>query len=91
MLGSASLINGEAAIVIPEHFEMVTVPEGLTVQLTPRGAWLQLFAESLTPGMLKVRDADGRSGTFDYFIQGVRKGYENEPVIRDRRVTGGQQ
>lgn len=83
--GSAELINGEAVITLPDHFGMVTSTNGLTVQLTPRGAWLQLYATSVTVAKVTVREAEGRNGKFDYLVQGIRLGYENTPVLRERR------
>jgi len=35
---------------------------------------------------LIVREATGQSGTFDYVINGVRKGYEDYQVIRDAKA-----
>ena len=82
--GSAELVNGQAVITLPDHFGMVTSTNGLTVQLTPRGAWLQLYATAVSVNGITVRETEGRSGKFDYLVQGVRLGYENLPVIRDR-------
>jgi hypothetical protein len=56
----------------------------LTVQLTPRGHWLQLYVVELNTAQLVVRDADGRSGTFDYLVHGVRRGAKHYEVIRPR-------
>lgn len=83
--GSAELVNGQAVITLPDHFGMVTCTNGLTVQLTPRGAWLQMYATAVSVNGITVRETEGRSGTFDYLVQGVRLGYENTPVIRDRQ------
>jgi len=83
--GTAELVEGEAVIWLPEHFGLVTSPEGLTVSLAPVGEWLQLYVAEKSPGRLAVREASGKGGRFDYLVQGVRKGYENYQVIRDRR------
>jgi len=83
--GTAQLINGEAVIVLPEHFSLVTNDEGLTVQLTPLGEWLQLYVVQKNTKQLIVREAQGKSGQFDYLVQGVRKGYENHRVIQDKQ------
>lgn len=88
--GSAEVINGEVVINLPDHFGMVTSTNGLTVQLTPRGTWLQLYVTEVSVAKITVREAGGRSGKFDYLVQGVRLGYENSPVIRDRRKQGGK-
>ncbi len=88
--GSASLTNGEAIIELPEHFRMVTGVNGVTAQVTPRGEWLQLYVVTADARRLVVRDAQGKNGQFDYLVQGVRKGYENQQVIRERQQSGGK-
>lgn len=82
--GTAKLINGEAVINLPEHFSLVTKDEVLTVQLTPRGEWLQLYLVKTSTKQIIVREASGKSGQFDYLAQGIRKGFENHQVIRDK-------
>ncbi|MBI1744042.1 hypothetical protein HYR54_13395 [Candidatus Acetothermia bacterium] len=57
---------------------------GLTIQLTPRGEWLQLYVVQLNTKQIVVQEAQGKSGQFDYLVQGVRKGYENHQVIQDK-------
>jgi hypothetical protein len=80
--GSGQLQSGKAVIALPEHFGLVTQTSGLTIQLTPRGEWLQLYVVELDTAQLVVREAQGKSGAFDYLIHGVRKGYEQYEVIR---------
>lgn len=82
--GTAQLINGEAVIELSEHFSLVTNDQGLTVQLTPLGELLQLYVVQKSTKQIIVREANGKSGQFDYLVQGVRKGYENHQVIRDK-------
>ena len=83
--GSGQLQSGKAVLALPEHFGLVTEPSGLTVQLTPRGEWLQLYVVELDTAQLVVREAQGKSGTFDYLIQGVRRDSEPHEVIRTKR------
>lgn len=83
--GSGQLQSGKAMLALPEHFALVTATEGLTVQLTPRGEWLQLYVVELDTARLVVREAQGKSGAFDYLIHGVRRGYEQHEVIRTKR------
>ena len=83
--GSCQLQSGKAVLALPEHFGLVTATQGLTVQLTPRGEWLQLYVVELDTAQLVVREAQGKSGAFDYLIQGVRRGSEPHEVIRTRR------
>ena len=82
--GTAQLVDGEAVVNLPQHFSLVTSDEGLTVQLTPVGEWLQLYVVEKGTQRIVVREANGKNGQFDYIVQGVRKGYENHEVIRDK-------
>jgi hypothetical protein len=84
--GTAQLVNGEAVISLSEHFSLVTNDEGLTVQLTPVGEWLQLYVVEKGTQRVIVREANGKNGQFDYLIQGVRKGYENHQVIQEKEA-----
>jgi hypothetical protein len=83
--GSGQLQSGKTVLALPEHFGLVTENSGLTVQLTPRGEWLQLYVVELDTAQLIVREAQGKSGAFDYLICGVRRGSEQHEVIRTKR------
>jgi hypothetical protein len=85
--GTATLVNGAAVIDLPEHFGRVTEESGLTVQLTPRGEWLQLFVVQLSPTKLVVKEASHRKGHFDFQVQGVRRGYADYQVVRDKTLA----
>jgi hypothetical protein len=53
------------------------------VQLTPVGSWGQLYVAEKSPSRLVVRLPPGGTDLeFDYFVQGVRKGYLNYQVER---------
>jgi hypothetical protein len=82
--GTAELVNGKAVIELPEHFSLVTAEKGLTVQLTPRGEWLQSFVVSVTPQKLVLGEGKRKSGKLDYIVQGVRKTYADFEPIRSR-------
>ena len=71
-------------IELPEHFALVTAEQGLTVQLTPIGEWLQLYVVELSPHRLVVREAQGKAGKFFYLIQGIRRGYEGFQAVQPR-------
>src|SRR5262249_18849741 len=60
--GSGQLRSGKAVVALPEHFGLVTAVEGLTIQLTPRGEWLQLYVVKLDTAQCVVREAQGKSG-----------------------------
>ena len=81
--GAADLLRGEAVVALPDHFALVTADEGLTVQLAPEGTWLSLYVAEKDVDRVVVREAEGRSGRFSYFVQGVRKGFENQAVLQD--------
>ncbi len=83
--GTGHLVNGKAVLELPEHFRLVTDTQGLTIHLTARGAWLQLYVVELDTAQIVVREAQGQSGAFDYLIHGVRRGYEQHEVIRTKR------
>jgi hypothetical protein len=77
--GTASIVNHEAVIVIPEDFRMVTDEEGLTIQVTPIGAYSQVYVESKDLNQIVIRGS--RDVPFDYMINGVRRAFKNfEPV-----------
>ena len=80
--GTADMFNGEITIELPEYFSLVTSDEFMTVQLTPNGEWLQLYVVEKDARHLVIREASGKSGQFDYFVQGVRLGFEDHEVIR---------
>ena len=81
--GTARTVQGEAVIELPGYFARLTEPERLTVQLTPVGSWGQLYVAEKTPQRLVVRLPPGSTDLeFDYFVQGVRKGYLNYQVER---------
>jgi hypothetical protein len=46
-----------------------------------------LYIAAQSAERLVVREGSGKSGRFHYFVQGVRKGYENHRVIRDRALA----
>ena len=75
--GTARVTNGKATIHLPEHFAAQVESEGVTVQLTPTGQWLELYTTDKTPQKITVWEAGGRTGSFDYRVYGVRKGFGN--------------
>ncbi|MCX6005414.1 MAG: hypothetical protein NT082_07075 [Chloroflexi bacterium] len=85
--GIAQIVNGQTTIQLPGHFAKVTSEQGITIQLTPVGKWLQLYVLEKSTSTVTIAEATGQSGNFDYFIQGIRKGYENFEVERPRTAT----
>ena len=86
--GTGRLDAGEVIIELPEHFAFTTSSEALiTVQVTPRQECEGLYVVEATPEFIVIREMkNGTSNAeFDFFIQGVRAGYEDNEVIRDKR------
>jgi len=96
--GTAKLVNGQAWIEFPDHFSVIINAETLTVQATPQSASSKGLAvvKKNTNGVL-VKELFSGNGNYkiDYYIQAVRKGYENFRVIRDaseyQRQNNGQE
>jgi hypothetical protein len=84
--GTAKLVDGEAVIHLPEHFSLVTSTEGITVQLTCLDECKGLRVAQKSDTQITVKELlSGRSSAkFDYLVQGVRRGFEKEPVIESR-------
>jgi hypothetical protein len=85
--GTAKTVNGEAVIELPGYFSRITERERMTVQLTPIGAPGQLYISEKSPERVIIKAADGAKDVeFDYFVQGVRKGYLDYQVERDNNL-----
>jgi type II secretory pathway pseudopilin PulG len=80
--GMADCQNNEATIVFPDYFRLVTGENGLTAQLTPRLKSINLYIKELNNEKLVVGCGD--AGSFDYLVNGLRKGYENHQVVRSK-------
>lgn len=85
--GTARLVNGEASIEFSEHFTLMLAEQGMTVILTPLSAESKGIAvvEKSTRG-IRVRELMQGHGdySFDWEVKGVRKGYEDFVVVRDK-------
>ena len=85
--GSARLQAGAARVRLDPTFAHVTNPDvGLTVQVTPRGTFANLYVTSVTTDELVVAgdDPNGRGVEFDYRVNGLRIGFEDVPIVRSR-------
>jgi hypothetical protein len=83
--GTAKTVHGEAVIELPGYFSRITEKERMTVQLTPVGGPAQLYIASRTPERVTIKCASNCENDveFDYFVQGVRKGYLDYKVERE--------
>jgi len=85
--GTAELVEGEAFIPYSETFGMVINPNTVTIQLTPLSAEsFGLAIVEKTETGFKVKELMKGKGNypFDWEVKGVRKGYENYEVVRDK-------
>ncbi len=81
--GTSRTVDGLAIIPVPEVFRLVSIDERMTVQLTAVGARAELWVEHRDLNEIVVKsDVDVE---FDYFVNGVRRGYEDlgENLIAD--------
>ena len=73
--GKGHVQGGIAVVDVPEVFRLASAEDGLTVQLTPVGAPARMWVESQDLEHVVVRsDIDVE---FNYFVNGVRRGYED--------------
>lgn len=85
--GTAKLINGRSEVLFSEHFGLVVNPMTITINLTP----ISLDSKGLT---IIEKNADGfiigelhggkGNYSFDWEVKGIRKGYEDYRVIKDK-------
>jgi len=86
--GSAQLKNGIATINLPDHFYLVTGEDNITVQITPTAETNGMYVAQKSNKQIVVKELNNGNGnaTFDYLVNGVRKGYENHQVIIDKPI-----
>ena len=89
--GNATLENGEATIEMPEDWVQVAADDGITVNLTPKGAWAPLYVKSESKHAIVVAVAPGGADdvTFSYCIMAPRDGFQDHaPIQANRHFTG---
>jgi hypothetical protein len=85
--GSAKLSGGVARIPLDPTFEWTANPDlGLTAHLTPRGEPVPLAVESVTSRELRVRGPHGSDVEFDYWVTGLRIGFEEMPPVSPKEL-----
>jgi len=85
--GTGILINGKAHIDFPDHFSLIISRNTITVQLTPLSAGSRGLAVTHKDSTgFAVEELNNGTGNyeFDYLVQGVRKGYEDYEVVREK-------
>jgi hypothetical protein len=78
--GRARFQNGTARIAVPEHFRLVTDPEGLTVQITPIGGMATVGV--LRADLNEIVVQASRNLEFSYLVQGVRASFKDVSPYR---------
>jgi len=87
--GTASTVNGQAIIILPEHFKLVTSTDApVTVILTPEEAPVLFYTkekskEQIVIGMKDSDYYEFGDVSFAFQVTGVRDGFEDEDVIVD--------
>jgi len=87
--GTTSLVDGQATIELPDHFQAVASQRGITVTVTPLSARSEgLAVTEKSPSRVVVRELrDGRGNyDFDYLVMAVRRGHEDFQVIQPTRL-----
>jgi hypothetical protein len=86
--GTATTMNGQAVVNLPDHFSLVTSATGpLIVLLTPENEPVQLFVrqkskDQITVAMKSSDFSEFRDVPFDYQVTGVRDGFEGLQAVR---------
>ena len=81
--GTATLVDGVASVICPDHFQAIADPNSMTVTITPLSAESKGIAVvEKFPGGFKVKELHGGKGaySFDYMVSCKRKGMENYKV-----------
>ncbi len=81
---SSQLINGEREVKIePLFLETINTDSGYQVLLTPTGN-CQLYVSDKKEDRFVVKSSSGKTNcTFDWFLYGKRKGYENQYMEKE--------
>ncbi|HWP31989.1 MAG TPA: hypothetical protein VNK96_09750 [Fimbriimonadales bacterium] len=83
--GTATLVNGKAEVILPEHFSALASEKEITVMLTPLSEdSLGLAVTNKSTQEFTVKELHKGNGTydFDWEVKAVRKGYEDYKVVR---------
>ena len=78
--GRGKFQNGIARIAVPEHFRLVTDPDGLTVQVTPIGPMATVSVVRADLNEIVVQAS--RNVEFYYTVNGVRAAFKDLNPIR---------
>jgi hypothetical protein len=80
--GRGKFQNGQAVINVPEDFRMVTLPDGLGIQVTPIGQMATVAVASI--GLDRIVVNGSRNVEFFYTVNGIRRGYAGfRPIVEN--------
>ncbi|MBS1724416.1 MAG: hypothetical protein JSS66_15850 [Armatimonadetes bacterium] len=83
--GTGHLVNGRAIVQLPQHFQDVSLAEGMTVQVTP-GSFdskgLAVMGKSLRGFEVGELNSGRGNYDFDWEVKCVRAGYRDYRVVR---------
>jgi hypothetical protein len=80
--GSAKLVDGFARVALDPTFAWTANPDiGVTANLTPRSEPVALAVEAVGSRELLVRGPKGSNVAFDYWVTGLRIGFEEMPAV----------
>lgn len=84
--GTTELVQGEAWVAFPEHYQLMANASTMTVTLTPLDRYSKgLAVVEKTDQGFRVAELGGGTGTyaFDWEVKCVRQGREDFEVVRD--------
>jgi hypothetical protein len=84
--GTARMTDGEAEVVLPDHFRKVTSPDHpVTVTVTPRDECNGIRLVDASNDKILVKELMGgqSNARFDFIVMGKRLGYEDFEPIQD--------
>ena len=85
--GSARLVKGAARVALDPTFAWTANPDlGLTAHLTPRGEPVALAVTAISTREIEVRGPEGSDVAFDYWVTGLRIGFEEMPPVKHKEI-----
>ncbi|NND31902.1 MAG: hypothetical protein HKN76_04870 [Saprospiraceae bacterium] len=89
--GTAELIDGEATVICPDHFQNIADPNSMTVTITPlSGASQGVAVVEKFPGGFMVKELANGTGNyqFDYMVSCKRKNQKSFTVHKSMPKAG---
>ncbi|MCP3982678.1 MAG: hypothetical protein GY716_25585 [bacterium] len=85
--GRAQLVDGRATLELPEHFHVLSIPETITVDVTPHSFESRgLGVESIAEDRIEVAELFDGEGSYEisFMIQATRRDHaDHRPVVSD--------